>query len=164
MTQNEDFRNLIIGLQYGGVPSINSLSSIYNLCDKPWAVGTQQPGSGTIIMTYSLSALNLIYLFFLAFFFISSLPNLSTPTGSWVLRSSLLSSRPFTQTTRRWWEPVMSRFQLHLKITSELIKNIGKWWWKAMNALKNQRQYKQFNYRKMYQTWKNLLKSLWLNH
>ncbi|TKS77802.1 Synapsin-2 Synapsin II [Collichthys lucidus] len=37
MTQNEDFRNLIIGLQYGGVPSINSLASIYNLCDKPWA-------------------------------------------------------------------------------------------------------------------------------
>ncbi|XP_077464567.1 synapsin-2a [Stigmatopora argus] len=37
MTQNEDFRNLIIGLQYGGVPSINSLESIYNLCDKPWA-------------------------------------------------------------------------------------------------------------------------------
>ncbi|XP_075883053.1 synapsin-2a [Nelusetta ayraudi] len=37
MTQDEDFRNLIIGLQYGGVPSINSLTSIYNLCDKPWA-------------------------------------------------------------------------------------------------------------------------------
>uniref|UniRef100_A0A8D3BH91 Synapsin-1 n=1 Tax=Scophthalmus maximus TaxID=52904 RepID=A0A8D3BH91_SCOMX len=37
MTQNEDFRDLIIGLQYGGVPSINSLESIYNLCDKPWA-------------------------------------------------------------------------------------------------------------------------------
>ncbi|CAL8367615.1 unnamed protein product [Lota lota] len=37
MTQNEDFRNLVIGLQYGGVPSINSLDSIYNLCDKPWA-------------------------------------------------------------------------------------------------------------------------------
>ncbi|MEQ2294618.1 Synapsin-2, partial [Ameca splendens] len=37
MTQNEDFRNLIIGLQYGGVPSFNSLESIYNLCDKPWA-------------------------------------------------------------------------------------------------------------------------------
>ncbi|XP_011475600.1 synapsin-2 [Oryzias latipes] len=37
MTQNEDFRNMIIGLQYGGVPSINSLESIYNLCDKPWA-------------------------------------------------------------------------------------------------------------------------------
>nr|XP_020466425.1 synapsin-2-like [Monopterus albus] len=37
MTENEDFRNLIIGLQYGGVPSINSLESIYNLCDKPWA-------------------------------------------------------------------------------------------------------------------------------
>ncbi|MEQ2161260.1 Synapsin-2, partial [Goodea atripinnis] len=38
MTQNEDFRNLIIGLQYGGVPSFNSLESIYNLCDKPWAL------------------------------------------------------------------------------------------------------------------------------
>ncbi|KAM3872635.1 synapsin-2a isoform 2-T2 [Diretmus argenteus] len=37
MTQNEDFRNLIIGLQYGGVASVNSLDSIYNLCDKPWA-------------------------------------------------------------------------------------------------------------------------------
>uniref|UniRef100_A0A3P8X5M6 Synapsin IIa n=1 Tax=Cynoglossus semilaevis TaxID=244447 RepID=A0A3P8X5M6_CYNSE len=36
MTQNEDFRNLIIGLQYGGTPSINSLESIYNMCDKPW--------------------------------------------------------------------------------------------------------------------------------
>ncbi|XP_061779900.1 synapsin-2a [Nerophis lumbriciformis] len=37
MTQNEDFRNLVIALQYAGVPSINSLESIYNLCDKPWA-------------------------------------------------------------------------------------------------------------------------------
>lgn len=41
MTQNEDFRNLIIGLQYGGVASINSLASIYNMCDKPWAVGSR---------------------------------------------------------------------------------------------------------------------------
>ncbi|XP_059183351.1 synapsin-2b [Centropristis striata] len=37
MAQNQDFRNLIIGLQYAGVPSVNSLDSIYNLCDKPWA-------------------------------------------------------------------------------------------------------------------------------
>uniref|UniRef100_A0AAQ5XDF9 Synapsin-1 n=1 Tax=Amphiprion ocellaris TaxID=80972 RepID=A0AAQ5XDF9_AMPOC len=37
MAQNEDFRNLIIGLQYAGIPSVNSLDSIYNLCDKPWA-------------------------------------------------------------------------------------------------------------------------------
>nr|AAO17736.1 synapsin 2A [Takifugu rubripes] len=37
MAQNEDFRNLIIGLQYAGIPSVNSLGSIYNLCDKPWA-------------------------------------------------------------------------------------------------------------------------------
>lgn len=40
MAQNEDFRNLIIGLQYAGIPSVNSLDSIYNLCDKPWAVST----------------------------------------------------------------------------------------------------------------------------
>ena len=38
MAKNEDFRNMIIGLQYAGVPSVNSLESIYNLCDKPWAV------------------------------------------------------------------------------------------------------------------------------
>ncbi|XP_024125090.1 synapsin-2b [Oryzias melastigma] len=37
MAQNEDFRNLIIGLQYAGIPSVNSLETIYNLCDKPWA-------------------------------------------------------------------------------------------------------------------------------
>nr|XP_055044980.1 synapsin-2a [Misgurnus anguillicaudatus]XP_055044981.1 synapsin-2a [Misgurnus anguillicaudatus] len=37
MAENEDFRDLIIGLQYAGIPSINSLESIYNLCDKPWA-------------------------------------------------------------------------------------------------------------------------------
>ncbi|TDH13731.1 hypothetical protein EPR50_G00037520 [Perca flavescens] len=37
MAQNEDFKNLIIGLQYAGIPSVNSLDSIYNLCDKPWA-------------------------------------------------------------------------------------------------------------------------------
>lgn len=48
MTQNEDFRNLIIGLQYGGVPSINSLASIYNMCDKPWAVGTRSSHDGNL--------------------------------------------------------------------------------------------------------------------
>ena len=38
MTENDDFRNLVIALQYAGIPSLNSLDSIYNLCDKPWAV------------------------------------------------------------------------------------------------------------------------------
>ncbi|CAL8238256.1 unnamed protein product, partial [Merluccius merluccius] len=37
MAQNEDFKNMIIGLQYAGVPSVNSLESIYSLSDKPWA-------------------------------------------------------------------------------------------------------------------------------
>ncbi|XP_003220976.2 synapsin-3 [Anolis carolinensis] len=36
MALGEDFRSLVIGLQYGGVPSINSLFSIYNFCSKPW--------------------------------------------------------------------------------------------------------------------------------
>ncbi|KAK7102040.1 hypothetical protein V1264_020329 [Littorina saxatilis] len=33
---NEDWRNLLLGFQYGGIPSINSLSSTYNFLDKPW--------------------------------------------------------------------------------------------------------------------------------
>ena len=36
---HEDWRNLLLGFQYGGIPSINSLSSTYNFLDKPWVVG-----------------------------------------------------------------------------------------------------------------------------
>ncbi|XP_055009279.1 synapsin-3-like [Boleophthalmus pectinirostris] len=36
MIPGEDFRNMVIGLHFGGVPSINSLYSIYNFCSKPW--------------------------------------------------------------------------------------------------------------------------------
>uniref|UniRef100_A0A8C6WVS1 Synapsin III n=1 Tax=Neogobius melanostomus TaxID=47308 RepID=A0A8C6WVS1_9GOBI len=36
MIPGEDFRNLVIGLHFGGVASINSLYSIYNFCSKPW--------------------------------------------------------------------------------------------------------------------------------
>ncbi|KAA8579984.1 hypothetical protein FQN60_005519 [Etheostoma spectabile] len=36
MIPGEDFRNLVIGLHFGGVPSTNSLFSIYNFCSKPW--------------------------------------------------------------------------------------------------------------------------------
>ncbi|KAG7496535.1 hypothetical protein JOB18_020781 [Solea senegalensis] len=36
MVPGEDFRNLVIGLHFGGVPSINSVFSIYNFCSKPW--------------------------------------------------------------------------------------------------------------------------------
>ncbi|KAK1906922.1 Synapsin-3 [Dissostichus eleginoides] len=38
MVPGEDFRNLVIGLHFGGVPSSNSLFSIYNFCSKPWVV------------------------------------------------------------------------------------------------------------------------------
>ncbi|KAK2184997.1 hypothetical protein NP493_248g03017 [Ridgeia piscesae] len=33
---NENWKNIILGLNYGGIPSINSLHSIYNFLDKPW--------------------------------------------------------------------------------------------------------------------------------
>ncbi|XP_046878432.1 synapsin-3-like [Hypomesus transpacificus] len=36
MTPGEDYRSLVIGLQFGGVASINTLLSIYNFCSKPW--------------------------------------------------------------------------------------------------------------------------------
>ncbi|NP_776616.1 synapsin-1 [Bos taurus] len=36
MARNGDYRSLVIGLQYAGIPSINSLHSVYNFCDKPW--------------------------------------------------------------------------------------------------------------------------------
>jgi len=32
----EDYRNTLLGFQFGGVPCINSLESIYNFQDKPW--------------------------------------------------------------------------------------------------------------------------------
>ncbi|XP_053145076.1 synapsin-1 isoform X2 [Hemicordylus capensis] len=36
MARGGDHRGLVIGLQYAGVPSVNSLHSVYNFCDKPW--------------------------------------------------------------------------------------------------------------------------------
>ncbi|MEE6513251.1 hypothetical protein FKM82_020798 [Ascaphus truei] len=36
MARNGDFRSMVIGLQYAGVLSLNSLHSVYNFCDKPW--------------------------------------------------------------------------------------------------------------------------------
>jgi len=32
----ENYKNLLLGFRYGGVPSINSVESIYNFQDKPW--------------------------------------------------------------------------------------------------------------------------------
>ncbi|KAJ8302106.1 hypothetical protein KUTeg_021093 [Tegillarca granosa] len=32
----ENWKNILIGFQYGGIPSINSLHSIYNFQDRPW--------------------------------------------------------------------------------------------------------------------------------
>lgn len=85
MTQNEDFRNLIIGLQYGGVPSINSLESIYNLCDKPWAVSTQQSLSFFPPLqwfTYSQTTVSLIHLVFFVSAVCSAYKHLQE-TGGW---------------------------------------------------------------------------------
>ncbi|XP_011495025.1 PREDICTED: synapsin [Ceratosolen solmsi marchali] len=33
---NEDYKNLLLGFMYGGIPSVNSLQAIYNFQDKPW--------------------------------------------------------------------------------------------------------------------------------
>lgn len=33
-----DYRNLLLGFKYGGVPTVNSLHSLYNFQDKPWVV------------------------------------------------------------------------------------------------------------------------------
>lgn len=38
MDKNGDHRSLVIGLHYAGLPSVNSLHSVYNFCDKPWVV------------------------------------------------------------------------------------------------------------------------------
>uniref|UniRef100_A0A8C4WQM1 Synapsin IIa n=1 Tax=Eptatretus burgeri TaxID=7764 RepID=A0A8C4WQM1_EPTBU len=36
MAGGEDYRSLLIGLQYGGIPSVNSLPAAYSFCCKPW--------------------------------------------------------------------------------------------------------------------------------
>ncbi|VVC39261.1 ATP-grasp fold, subdomain 1,Pre-ATP-grasp domain,Synapsin, ATP-binding domain,Synapsin,Synapsin, pre- [Cinara cedri] len=36
---DRDYRNVLLGLNIGGVPSINSLNSLYNFQDKPWVYG-----------------------------------------------------------------------------------------------------------------------------
>lgn len=33
---NEDFKNTLLALKFGGVPAINSINAIYNFQDKPW--------------------------------------------------------------------------------------------------------------------------------
>jgi len=33
---NENYKNLLLGFRYAGVPSVNSIESIYNFQDKPW--------------------------------------------------------------------------------------------------------------------------------
>ncbi len=38
----EDYRSILLGLQFGNVPSVNSLVSIYNFAEKPWVVGVKR--------------------------------------------------------------------------------------------------------------------------
>jgi hypothetical protein len=35
---NQDWKDIVIGLQYGCVPSVNSMHAVYNFRDKPWVV------------------------------------------------------------------------------------------------------------------------------
>ena len=39
-----NWKSIVLGLQYGAIPSINSLHSIYNFMDKPWVVCTNYVG------------------------------------------------------------------------------------------------------------------------
>lgn len=48
MALGEDYRSLVIGLQYGGLPAVNSLYSVYNFCSKPWVVGDGQADRGEV--------------------------------------------------------------------------------------------------------------------
>ena len=41
MVAGEDFKHLLIGLKYGGVPAVNSLHSQYNYMDKAWVVSME---------------------------------------------------------------------------------------------------------------------------
>ncbi|KAE8741457.1 hypothetical protein FOCC_FOCC013001, partial [Frankliniella occidentalis] len=35
----ESFVNVLLGLKFGGIPSVNSLTAVYNFQDKPWVFG-----------------------------------------------------------------------------------------------------------------------------
>ncbi|EFX85031.1 hypothetical protein DAPPUDRAFT_314472 [Daphnia pulex] len=35
----EDYKSIVLGLKFGGVPSINSLEAVYHFQDKPWVFG-----------------------------------------------------------------------------------------------------------------------------
>lgn len=35
---SDDFRPFILGLQFGGIPGVNSMTSLYNFTDRPWVV------------------------------------------------------------------------------------------------------------------------------
>lgn len=48
----EDYRNILLGLQFGNVPSINSLTSIYNFAEKPWVVSFLMKNASVVRMSY----------------------------------------------------------------------------------------------------------------
>lgn len=48
----EDYRNILLGLQFGNVPSINSLTSIYNFAEKPWVVSFLMKNASVVRMFY----------------------------------------------------------------------------------------------------------------
>jgi len=38
---NDNWKHTILGLHYGGVPSVNSLESVFNFLDRPWVVSRE---------------------------------------------------------------------------------------------------------------------------
>ena len=35
---NSDWTNIVLGMQYGAVPGVNSMKALYNFRDRPWIV------------------------------------------------------------------------------------------------------------------------------
>lgn len=112
MTQDEDFRNLIIGLQYGGVPSINSLTSIYNLCDKPWAVSNSDTLAVVVVVAFHF-ACSMYFLLLIHF---------------WCFVCSVCSADKHSQEAGRWeisfdWADLLPQLQGDGELAAEVYKN-----------------------------------------
>jgi len=44
----DNWKHIVLALHYGGVPSVNSILSVYNFLDKPWVVSRPEQGSSQV--------------------------------------------------------------------------------------------------------------------
>ena len=50
---NVDWTNIILGMQYGAVPGVNSMKALYNFRDKPWIVSRTSQFSAFASLPFS---------------------------------------------------------------------------------------------------------------